>query len=96
MSLQFYFLFCVLFFQLPSSLFISAGHITSLMKADMLDSPLTRLVVLNSIYFKGLWKSCFEPNNTKMRPFTAGDGDVSKVPMMSQLSIFNLGESCSV
>ncbi|XP_038129051.1 glia-derived nexin [Cyprinodon tularosa] len=67
------------------------GHITSLMKADMLDSPLTRLVVLNSIYFKGLWKSCFEPNNTKMRPFTAGDGDVSKVPMMSQLSIFNLG-----
>lgn len=67
------------------------GHIPSLIKADMLDSTLTRLVALNSIYFKGLWKSCFQPNNTKMRPFTGGDGDVYKVPMMSQLSIFNLG-----
>ncbi|KAM4743446.1 glia-derived nexin [Anableps anableps] len=67
------------------------GHIPSLIKADMLDSSLTRLVVLNSIYFKGLWKSCFQPNNTKMRPFTRGDGNVYKVPMMSQLSIFNLG-----
>lgn len=67
------------------------GHIPSLIKADELDSTLTRLVALNSIYFKGLWKSCFQPNNTKMRPFTGGDGDVYKVPMMSQLSIFNLG-----
>ncbi|XP_069548523.1 glia-derived nexin [Brachyistius frenatus] len=67
------------------------GHIPSLIKADMLDSALTRLVALNSIYFKGLWKSRFQPENTKMRSFNRGKGDVYKVPMMSQLSVFNIG-----
>ncbi|KAM6931949.1 glia-derived nexin [Lycodopsis pacificus] len=67
------------------------GHIPSLIKADMLDSPLTRLVAVNAIYFKGLWKSRFQPENTKMRPFTGGNGDVYKVPMMSQLSVFSIG-----
>ncbi|CAJ1066070.1 glia-derived nexin [Xyrichtys novacula] len=67
------------------------GHIPSLIKADMLDSVLTRLVAVNSIYFKGLWKSRFQPENTKMRPFNGGDGNVYKVPMMSQLSVFNIG-----
>ncbi|KAM9358820.1 glia-derived nexin [Symphorus nematophorus] len=65
------------------------GHIPSLIKADMLDPALTRLVAVNSIYFKGLWKSRFQPENTKMRPFNGGDGNVYKVPMMSQLSVFN-------
>ncbi|XP_034404888.1 glia-derived nexin [Cyclopterus lumpus] len=67
------------------------GHIPSLIKADMLDSALTRLVAVNAIYFKGLWKSRFQPESTKMRPFTGGDGDVYKVPMMSQLSVFGIG-----
>lgn len=66
------------------------GHIPSLIKADMLDSTLTRLVAVNSIYFKGMWKSRFQPENTKMRPFNAGNGNVYKVPMMSQLSVFNM------
>lgn len=67
------------------------GHIPSLIKADMLDPDLTRLVAVNSIYFKGLWKSRFQLENTKLRPFKGGDGNVYKVPMMSQLSLFNLG-----
>ncbi|XP_028275941.1 glia-derived nexin [Parambassis ranga] len=67
------------------------GHIPSLIKADMLDAALTRLVTVNSIYFKGSWKSRFQPENTKMRPFNGGDGKVYKVPMMSQLSVFNIG-----
>lgn len=70
----------------------SAGHIPSLIKADMLDPALTRLVAVNAIYFKGLWKSRFQPENTKMRPFTGGDGTIYKVPMMSQLSVFSIGE----
>lgn len=70
---------------------ISPGHIPSLVKPDMLDG-LTRLVAVNSIYFKGLWKSRFQPKNTKMGPFNGGDGNVYKVPMMSQLSVFNIGE----
>lgn len=67
------------------------GHIPSLIKADMLDPALTRLVAVNSIYFKGLWKSRFQLENTKMRPFKGADGNVYKMPMMSQLSLFNLG-----
>ncbi|KAM4627263.1 glia-derived nexin [Polymixia lowei] len=67
------------------------GHIPSLIKADMLDPALTRLVAVNSIYFKGLWKSRFQPENTKMRTFNGGDGNAYKVPMMSQLSVYNNG-----
>ncbi|KAM9318897.1 glia-derived nexin [Pholidichthys leucotaenia] len=67
------------------------GQIPSLIQADMLDPALTRLVAINAIYFKGLWKSRFLPKNTKMRAFTGGDGNVYKVPMMSQLSVFNIG-----
>lgn len=73
-------------------LYFHSGHIPSLLKADLLDPAMTRLVAINSIYFKGLWKSCFKPENTKMRPFHTADGSVSKVPMMSQLSLFNIGE----
>lgn len=67
------------------------GLIPSLLKPDMLNGGLTRLVALNSIYFKGLWKSRFQPENTKMRPFTTGEGNTTKVSMMSQLSVFNIG-----
>ncbi|KAM9800917.1 glia-derived nexin [Neosynchiropus ocellatus] len=67
------------------------GEISGLVKADMLDPTLTRLVAVNSIFFKGLWKSRFQPESTKMRPFTAGNGNVYKVPTMSQLSLFNIG-----
>ncbi|ROJ25388.1 WD repeat and FYVE domain-containing protein 1 [Anabarilius grahami] len=69
------------------------GHIPSLVNADMFDSALTRLVAVNSIYFKGLWKSRFQAQNTKPRSFTAGDGKTYKVPMMSQLSVFNMGQA---
>ncbi|XP_071328027.1 glia-derived nexin [Trachinotus anak] len=67
------------------------GHISNLINPSMLDPAMTRLVIVNSIYFKGLWKSRFQPTNTKMRPFTGGDGNVYSVPMMSQLSVFNMG-----
>ncbi|XP_072546768.1 glia-derived nexin [Salminus brasiliensis] len=67
------------------------GHIQNLVQPDILDPTLTRLVAVNSIYFKGLWKSRFNAQNTKMRTFTGGDGKSYKVPMMSQLSIFNIG-----
>ncbi|XP_018960902.1 glia-derived nexin-like [Cyprinus carpio] len=69
------------------------GQIPSLVKADMFDPAMTRLVAVNSIYFKGLWKSRFQAKNTKPRSFTAGDGKTYKVPMMSQLSVFNIGQA---
>uniref|UniRef100_W5M8T2 Serpin peptidase inhibitor, clade E (nexin, plasminogen activator inhibitor type 1), member 2 n=1 Tax=Lepisosteus oculatus TaxID=7918 RepID=W5M8T2_LEPOC len=67
------------------------GMIPTIVSSDMLDGALTRLVAVNAIYFKGLWKSRFQPENTKMRNFTAGDGKVYRIPMMSQLSVFNIG-----
>ncbi|KAJ8359100.1 hypothetical protein SKAU_G00156250 [Synaphobranchus kaupii] len=67
------------------------GNITSLVRPDMLDGPLTRLVVVNSIYFKGLWKSPFRPKDTKMGIFTGGDRTKHIVPMMSQLSLLKTG-----
>ncbi|XP_036392371.1 glia-derived nexin [Megalops cyprinoides] len=69
------------------------GMIPSLVNPDMLDPALTRFVAVNTIYFKGLWKSRFQPENTKMRNFNGGDGTVYKVPMMSQLSVFNIGQA---
>ncbi|KAJ3590544.1 hypothetical protein NHX12_008494 [Muraenolepis orangiensis] len=69
------------------------GHIPSLVKADMLDPAFTRLVAVNSIYFKGLWKSRFLPENTKMRTFNGGDGTAYKVPTMSQLAVYNMGQA---
>ncbi|XP_051963734.1 glia-derived nexin-like [Xyrauchen texanus] len=69
------------------------GHIPTLVSPDMLDPATTRLVAVNSIYFKGLWKSRFQSQTTKPRSFTAGDGKTYKVPMMSQLSVFNIGQA---
>lgn len=69
------------------------GNIPSLVKPDMLDPALTRLVAVNSIYFKGLWKSRFQAQSTKPRSFTPADGKTYKVPMMSQLSVFNIGQA---
>ncbi|KAK1162484.1 glia-derived nexin-like [Acipenser oxyrinchus oxyrinchus] len=69
------------------------GMIENLVSPDMLSSALTRLVAVNAIYFKGMWKSRFQPSNTKKRNFNGGDGQVHQVPMMSQLSVFNIGST---
>ncbi|KAJ8271115.1 hypothetical protein GJAV_G00122920 [Gymnothorax javanicus] len=67
------------------------GKISSLIRPDMLDKALTRLVVVNSIFFKGLWKSRFRPEDTKMGIFTGGDSREHKVPMMSQVALLKIG-----
>ncbi|XP_041038763.1 glia-derived nexin [Carcharodon carcharias] len=66
------------------------GMITNLISPAIL-SEATRLVVVNAIFFKGLWKSRFLPKNTRNRDFYAADGNVYQVPMMSQKSTFNFG-----
>ncbi|XP_064184842.1 glia-derived nexin-like isoform X4 [Anguilla rostrata] len=67
------------------------GKISTLVRPDMLDGALTRLVAVNAIYFKGLWKSRFRREDTKMGKFTTGDGSEHEVPMMSQVSVLNTG-----
>ncbi|XP_074860504.1 serpin I2 [Carettochelys insculpta] len=44
--------------------------------------PLTRLILVNAIYFKGDWKQKFKPEATHEMAFTKRDGSVTKIPMM--------------
>ncbi|XP_064930151.1 glia-derived nexin isoform X1 [Columba livia] len=67
------------------------GMIDQVVAPDDIDGSLTRLVLVNAVYFKGLWKSRFRPENTKKRPFYGADGKIYQVPMLSQLSIFRCG-----
>lgn len=47
--------------------------------------PLTRLVLVNAIYFKGDWKQKFRKEDTEMSNFSKKDGSTVKVPMMKAL-----------
>uniref|UniRef100_A0A8D0B4C0 Plasminogen activator inhibitor 1 n=1 Tax=Salvator merianae TaxID=96440 RepID=A0A8D0B4C0_SALMN len=67
------------------------GMIDSVLSPDDIDSDLTRLVMVNAVYFKGLWKSRFQPENTKNRTFNGADGKTYQVPMLAQLSVFRCG-----
>ncbi|MEE6510926.1 hypothetical protein FKM82_031265 [Ascaphus truei] len=69
------------------------GMIENLVSPEMLESSLTRLVLVNALYFKGLWKSRFQPENTKKRTFHGPDGKTHQVPMLAQLSLFRSGSA---
>ncbi|CAH2247499.1 neuroserpin [Pelobates cultripes] len=55
-------------------------------------TELTRLVLVNAIYFKGNWKSQFRPENTRTFSFTKDDESEVQVPMMYQKGEFYYGE----
>lgn len=58
---------------------------------DSLD-PLTLLVALNAIYFKGLWRQPFQREKTRDRPFTTGSGKEKILPLMLQRGRFRYFE----
>ena len=58
------------------------NKIKDLIKPDMLDA-MTRLVLVNAIYFKGNWASKFDPKQTKTDKFYLNDNDSIDVQMMS-------------
>ncbi|XP_042534856.1 serpin I2 isoform X1 [Dipodomys spectabilis] len=45
--------------------------------------PLTRLVLVNAIYFQGDWKQKFRKENTQLMNFTKKEGSAIKIPMMT-------------
>nr|KAF6476879.1 WD repeat domain 49 [Rousettus aegyptiacus] len=47
--------------------------------------PLTRLVLVNAIYFKGDWKQKLRKEDTQLMNFTKKDGAVVQIPMMKAL-----------
>uniref|UniRef100_G1PLU1 Serpin family I member 2 n=1 Tax=Myotis lucifugus TaxID=59463 RepID=G1PLU1_MYOLU len=52
--------------------------------------PLTRLILVNAIYFKGDWKQKFRKEGTELMNFTKKDGATVKIPMMKALFIFSI------
>ncbi|XP_049643849.1 plasminogen activator inhibitor 1 isoform X4 [Suncus etruscus] len=67
------------------------GMITNLLDGSSLD-PLTRLVMVNALYFSGQWKMPFSASMTHPRLFHKEDGQLKTVPMMSQCNRFNYTE----
>ncbi|EDN68409.1 Proteinase inhibitor I4, serpin [Beggiatoa sp. PS] len=54
---------------------------------------LTRLVLVNAIYFKGNWAMPFDSNKTKMEPFWNAPNSSANVPMMNQKNYFGYAEN---
>jgi len=58
--------------------------------------PLTRLILVNAIYFKGNWASQFKESATTKMPFYLKENRAIQAPMMHQKSKFNYSEDGNV
>ncbi|XP_039242480.1 serpin B6-like [Pipra filicauda] len=65
------------------------GKIQNLLAEGVLDS-LTRLVLVNAIYFKGNWEKQFNKVGTAERPFQINKNETKPVQMMFKTDIFNM------
>lgn len=65
------------------------GKIKNIMSANDFDA-LTRLVLVNAVYFKGSWGKPFL-NGTNVEPFWINEKDWIKVHMMQQTAYFRYG-----
>nr|XP_023689326.1 serpin B6-like isoform X1 [Paramormyrops kingsleyae]XP_023689327.1 serpin B6-like isoform X1 [Paramormyrops kingsleyae] len=63
------------------------AKIKNLLTPGMLD-PLTRLVLVNAIYFKGNWQKKFDPANTREMPFKMNKNHSVSVMMMEKKAKF--------
>ena len=55
-------------------------------------NALTRLVLVNAVYFKGDWRSGFQPDRTEEAPFYTAPDSTVRAPMMRQLQTFGYAE----
>lgn len=65
------------------------GKIPNLLSASAL-SPTTRLVLVNTLYFKGTWVKPFKKSLTQPAPFHVADGVPIQVPMMRQTDHYRM------
>jgi serine protease inhibitor len=54
--------------------------------------PLTGLLAINAVYFKGLWGAPFERELTRAESFCTSDGRTLKVPLMCQYGYYSYYE----
>ncbi len=72
------------------------GLIKDLLTADAINPSLTRLILTNAIYFKGIWKIQFDPDNTSDRDFETSSEESVQVPTMNLIDtddVFNYTET---
>ncbi|XP_062035881.1 plasminogen activator inhibitor 1 [Lepus europaeus] len=67
------------------------GMISDLLGKGAVDQ-LTRLLLVNALYFNGQWKTPFLKSGTHHRLFHKSDGSTISVPMMAQTNKFNYTE----
>lgn len=53
---------------------------------------MTRLTLVNAVYFRGSWKNQFRPENTRTFSFSKDDGSEVQTLMMYQQGDFYYGE----
>lgn len=70
---------------------LTRDKIKDLIPPDVLDS-LTRLVLVNAVYFKGKWEAQFPKESTTDAPFFADGKTETKVPTMRQTGRFGYAE----
>ncbi|CAG7820063.1 unnamed protein product [Allacma fusca] len=66
---------------------ITNNKIKELISADALNS-LTRVVLVNGVYFKGQWKNKFDEEHTEKQPFHLNENDTVEVDMMYKQAKF--------
>jgi serpin B len=64
------------------------GLIKDLITEDMIN-PLTALILTNAIYFKGIWKTQFDPENTTNRLFETATGKSVEAETMTLVDTYD-------
>lgn len=70
------------------------GKIRGLLSAGDFSS-ITRLALVNAVYFRGSWKNQFRPENTRTFSFSRDDGSEVQTLMMYQQGDFYYGEKAA-